>query len=235
MTCLENDSRVGDVLLLHACCHNPCGSDLDIEQWNQLAELSADGGLLPFIDMAYLGFGRGLDEDAAGLRLIAKKVDELLLAVSCSKNFGLYRERTGQFNVVAKDTKGAKVAASQLINIARGIWSIAHSHSAAVVAEILTSLELAEQWEAELANMRNRINHLRSELATKLNAACPSTDFSFIKNEFGMFSFLGIAPSQVARLRDEFSIYMVDSSRINVAGLNGVNIDYFVGAVAECC
>ena len=230
---LQNDARAGDVLLLHACCHNPCGADLNIGQWAAIAELCAGKGLIPFVDMAYQGFGAGLEGDAAGLRLVGGKVKEMLVSISCSKNFGLYRERIGMLMVIAETAHAAEAAGSQLINIARGIWSMPPAHGAAIVGAILSSDELTARWHGEVAEMRNRINGLRALAVEKLNAACSGADFGFIRKQFGMFSFLGITEQQVNRLKQEFSIYMVGSSRINVAGLNDGNIDYFAESVAK--
>lgn len=232
MSTLQNEAQAGDVLLLHACCHNPCGADLNIDQWNAVAELCVEKGLVPFVDMAYQGFGVGLEEDTKGLRLIASKVKEMFVSISCSKNFGLYRERIGMLLVIAETAHAAEAAGSQLINIARGIWSMPPAHGAAIVATILSSEELCKQWHGEVAEMRDRINGLRELAVEKLNAACPGYDFGFIQKQFGMFSFLGISAEQVERLKEEFSIYMVGSSRINVAGLNDENIDYFANSVA---
>ena len=230
---LENEAQTGDVVLLHACCHNPCGADLNIEQWAAIAELCANKGLIPFVDMAYQGFGTSLEEDAAGLRLMGEKVKEMFVSISCSKNFGLYRERIGMLMVIAETANAAEAAGSQMINIARGIWSMPPAHGAAIVATILDSQELNQQWRDEVTEMRDRINGLRALAAEKLNAACNGADFDFIQKQFGMFSFLGISEQQVSRLKEEFSIYMVGSSRINVAGLNDDNIDYFAESVAK--
>lgn len=235
---LQRDAQAGDVLLLHACCHNPCGADLDLDQWQAVAQLCANKGLVPFVDMAYQGFGTGLDEDAAGLRLLAREVPEMFVAVSCSKNFGLYRERVGLLLVIAETATGAEAAGSQLINVARGIYSMPPSHGAAIVATILESAELRREWVEEVTQMRNRINGLRALAVKKLNVACQlaglkNANFGFIQKQYGMFSFLGISEQQVKRLKDEFSIYMVGSSRINVAGLNDDNIGYFAESVAK--
>lgn len=220
----------GDVVLLHACCHNPCGGDLDEPQWRALAELLAAKGLVPFVDFAYQGFGEGLEEDARGLRIIADAVPELFIASSCSKNFGLYRERTGALTVVAKNAEQAATAHSQLCSVARGMWSMPPDHGAAVVAGILSSVELRPRWEQEVSAMRSRINGLRVQLVEQL-AAAGAGDYSFIARERGMFSFLGISAPQVAQLAADYSIYLVDSSRINVAGLNPGNIEYVAGAI----
>ncbi|GAA6150651.1 amino acid aminotransferase [Pseudoteredinibacter isoporae] len=230
---LEQEAQAGDVVLLHACCHNPCGADLSPEQWQTMAELCKNKGLVPFLDMAYQGFGSGLIEDTIGVRTMADTVDEMFLAISCSKNFGLYRERIGLLMAITKDRHAADAVSSQLINLARGIWSMPPAHGAALVATILGSDELTTQWEAEVKEMRDRINGLRSQAVSKLNAACNGVDFSFIEKEFGMFSFLGINPEQVARLKNEYGIYMVSSSRISVSGLNESNLDYFAKSVAS--
>lgn len=231
--CLEQEAQAGDVVLLHACCHNPCGADLNPEQWKSLAELCRDKELVPFLDMAYQGFGIGLEEDTIGVRTMADTVDEMFLSISCSKNFGLYRERIGMILTISATASSAEAASSQLINIARGIWSMPPAHGAAIVATILGSDELTKQWHGEVKEMRDRINGLRSQAVSTLNAHCNGADFGFIEKEFGMFSFLGINPEQVQRLKEEFSIYMVSSSRINVAGLNDNNMDYFAKAVAK--
>lgn len=233
MSELEQNASAGDVVLLHACCHNPCGADLNEQQWRAVADLCNDKGLIPFIDMAYQGFGTGLEEDTVGVRVIAEHCKEVFVSVSCSKNFGLYRERIGMLMVVCEHHNAAEAAGSQLINIARGIWSMPPAHGAAIVATILESEELTEKWHDEVKEMRDRINGLRAQVVGKLNASCNGADFGFMEKEFGMFSFLGIAPEQVQRLKNEFSIYMVDSSRISVSGLNDNNIDYFAESVAK--
>ncbi|MDO6461255.1 amino acid aminotransferase [Granulosicoccaceae sp. 1_MG-2023] len=222
-----------DVVLLHACCHNPSGMDLSREQWGQVCDLAKANGFVPMIDMAYQGFGDGLAEDAYGVRLLAENLPELIVCTSCSKNFGLYRERTGACNVIAKDVKSADLVFGALQNTVRGIYSMPPAHGAAIVNTILSSSELTAQWVGELEQMRNRINGLRELIATRLNAAQSLQDFSFIKRQKGMFSFLGITPSQVDALRRDYSIYMIGSSRMNVAGISEENIDYFAAAVAE--
>lgn len=230
---LEQNAQAGDVVLLHACCHNPCGADLSEEQWQAVAKLCNDKKLVPFVDMAYQGFGSGLDEDTIGVRTLAAQCKELFVSISCSKNFGLYRERIGMLMVIAETPNAAEAAGSQLINLARGIWSMPPAHGAAIVATILESDELTDKWHSEVKEMRDRINGLRSLAVTKLNAACAGADFGFIEKEFGMFSFLGISAEKVQRLKQDYSIYMVNSSRINVAGLNDDNIDYFAESVAQ--
>ncbi|TLM77726.1 aromatic amino acid transaminase [Microbulbifer harenosus] len=223
----------GDLVLFHACCHNPCGADLSREQWKVLAEMAQTQGFTPFVDMAYQGFGESLDADAYGLRLMAESVPEMLVAASCSKNFGLYRERVGLAMVIYSDAAAADRGQSQLLNVVRGNYSMPPNHGGAVVESILTDASLRANWEAELAEMRERINGLRSGLVESLQAAGAAGDFRFIQNQKGMFSFLGINPEQVQKLQRDYSIYMVDSSRISIAGLSQSNMAYFCQSVAE--
>jgi aspartate aminotransferase len=182
--------------------------------------------------LAYQGLGDGLDADAAGLRLLAERVPEMLVASSCSKNFGLYRERVGSLSVVGDSAQRAEIAVSHVNNIVRGIYSMPPSHGGAIVAEILRDPVLDAQWRAELGAMRDRINGLRRLLREKLRERGVARDFAFIERERGMFSFLGLSEAQVARLIGEFGIYMVNSSRINVAGISQTNVDYVVEALA---
>ncbi|WP_160153480.1 amino acid aminotransferase [Microbulbifer sp. ALW1] len=223
----------GDLVLFHACCHNPCGADLSREQWKVLAEMAQKQGFTPFIDMAYQGFGESLDADAYGLRLMAESVPEMLVAASCSKNFGLYRERVGLAMVIYSDAAAADRGQSQLLNVVRGNYSMPPNHGGAIVESILTDASLRANWEAELTEMRERINSLRSGLVESLQSAGAAGDFSFIQQQKGMFSFLGINPEQVQKLQQKYSIYMVDSSRISIAGLSQNNMAYFCQSVAE--
>lgn len=222
----------GDVVLVHACCHNPSGMDLTFAQWQRFTGLAKERGFTPLVDMAYQGFGSGLDEDAKGLRHLADNVDEMILCSSCSKNFGLYRERIGAVSIVAADSKVADVARVNLLSVVRSIYSMPPAHGAIIVANILDSKELTALWHEELAEMRNRINSYRQLIIDKLAGEGVQQDFSFITRQHGMFSFLGINKEQIGRLRNEFSIYMVDSSRVSIAGLNHSNIDYFAKSVA---
>jgi aspartate aminotransferase len=215
---------------LHGCCHNPCGTDLSDEQWQILTALAARNGWTPFIDMAYQGFGDGVEEDAYGVRLMAAELPEVLVASSCSKNFGLYRERTGSISFVGETREFADNARSQILKVARGIYSMPPAHGALLVETVLTDAELKMQWLQEVASMRERIKCLRHALA---DALAPSADFSFIPRQRGMFSFLGLRQDQVLRLREEFSVYMVDSSRINLAGINTVNLPYLADAISR--
>ena len=222
----------GDVVLVHACCHNPSGMDLTFAQWQRFTALAQERGFTPLVDMAYQGFGSGLDEDAKGLRYLAEQVEEMVLCSSCSKNFGLYRERIGAVSIVSKDSKIMEVARVNLLSVVRSIYSMPPAHGAIIVATILDSAELTTMWHQELAEMRDRINQYRQLIIDKLAAEGVTQDFSFITRQHGMFSFLGITKEQIARLRSEFSIYMVDSSRVSIAGLNHNNIDYFAKSVA---
>jgi aspartate aminotransferase len=233
MNDLRSGLTAGDVVLIHGCCHNPCGADLSIEQWHQLTDLVNEKGATPFVDLAYQGFGAGLEEDVAGLRYMAANVKEMLVAASCSKNFGLYRERVGATMVVSESEQASSNAVDNLGVVARGIWSMPPDHGAAIVETILASPELTGVWHQELVEMCDRINGLRTLVAQSLKDAGVAQSFDFMTNENGMFSFLGITPEQVAQLKADYSIYMVSSSRINVAGLNANNLPYFVDAMKK--
>ncbi|MGL5047089.1 MAG: amino acid aminotransferase [Shewanella sp.] len=222
-----------DVVLLHACCHNPSGMDLTTEQWDKVVALTKDQGFTPLIDMAYQGFGDGVQSDAYGVRHMAAAVDNMILCSSCSKNFGLYRERIGSCSVMAKDAHTANVAQSVLLYVVRCLYSMPPAHGAAIVETILGSATLTQEWLDELKIMRDRINGNRAILVDKLKANGVDRDFSFIARQKGMFSFLGINPEQVARLQQEFSIYMVGSSRISIAGISEDNVDYLAQSIAK--
>ena len=223
----------GAVVLLHASCHNPTGADLSQSQWRELLALVRRRELMPFIDMAYQGLGEGTDADAFGLRLLCAELPEVLCAVSCSKNFGLYRERTGSLHVISASTSAADAALSQLVRIARGIWSMPPDHGAAIVQAILADEDLRRRWASEVEAMRRRIAELRLEVVQQLRQHCPQRDFGFIARQRGMFSFFGIDTAQVHALRERHHIYMTDDSRMNIAGLRRENLEYFVRAVAE--
>lgn len=223
----------GDLVLLHACCHNPSGADLTREQWGEVTDLALERGFIPFIDMAYQGFGEGLDEDCYGLRLLASSVPEVIVANSFSKNFGLYRERAGALSLVFTDKAQADAGMSQLLNVTRGLYSMPPAHGSAIVDIILHSSELSAQWRSELAEMRERISGLRVQLVAALNAQQDKCDFGFIARERGMFSFLGLTREQVLLLRREYSIYMTDNSRISVAGLSAAKMDYVSRAIVS--
>lgn len=222
-----------DVVLFHACCHNPSGMDLTTEQWDKVVALTKEQGFTPLIDMAYQGFGDGVDIDAYGVRKMAAAVDNMILCSSCSKNFGLYRERIGSCSVIAKDAHTANIAQSVLLYVVRCLYSMPPAHGAAIVETILGSKELTQEWLDELKVMRDRINGNRAILVEKLKANGVARDFGFIARQKGMFSFLGVNPEQVARLQKEFSIYMVGSSRISIAGISEDNVDYLAKSIAK--
>jgi aspartate aminotransferase len=231
MADLEN-ARAGDVVLLHGCCHNPCGVDLSQQQWLAVAALAQRNGFTPFVDFAYQGLGDGLEEDAFGLRQLVTAVPEVIVAASCSKNLGLYRERTGAVVFITGDSERAQAVQSQATVAARRIYSMPPAHGALLAGRVFTDATLGRLWRDELAQMCDRINQLRRLLVDSLGAAT-GQDFAFIQQQKGMFSFLGLTPEQVLELREKYSVYMVGSSRINVAGINKRNIDYFAESVAR--
>jgi len=218
----------GDVVLFHACCHNPCGVSPDSGQWDAVADLAADRGFLPMVDLAYQGFERSIDEDALAVRLFAEKCPEVIVASSCSKNFAVYRERVGALSVVCAEGKKAADVETVIHSLTRKNYSMPPAHGTALVDIILHSAELTELWLREVNGMRDRINGLRQALAERIAAAGIERDFSFLQRQSGMFSFLGLSVEQVRRLREEFSIYTVDSARVNIASFNDRNIDYFI-------
>jgi aspartate aminotransferase len=223
----------GDMVLLHACCHNPSGADLSKSQWDELADLFVEKKLIPFIDMAYQGFGDGLDEDTYGIKLMASRLPEIIVVTSFSKNFGLYRERAGSLSILFADEKQADAGLSQLLSITRALYSMPPAHGASLIDIVLHSQELTKIWLDELTLMRQRIANLRSDLVSRLNQLQSKQDFSFIANEKGMFSFLGLSVEQVHQLKNQYSIYMTDTSRISVAGLTQNNLDYVARAVVS--
>ena len=225
------DAQSGDVVLLHGCCHNPSGVDPTKEQWATLAELLAERQLLPMIDFAYQGMGAGLDEDAAGIRTVLERVPEMIIAVSSSKNIGLYRERAGAVVFVGGDARAAEAMASQAVSAARRVYSMPPAHGALLAGRVLSSPTLRSSWQTELGRICERINALRCQFQDALTIAT-GQDFGFIGTEHGMFSFLGLSVEQAQRLRQEQSVYMLDSSRINIAGLNANNLGRVVEAVA---
>ena len=225
----------GDVVLLHACCHNPTGFDLAPRDWKRVLEVVKARELLPLIDFAYQGFGDGLEEDAWAVRLFAAELPELLVTCSCSKNFGLYRERTGALIVRADNVEKLLDIRSQLAFLARNLWSTPPSHGAAVVAEILGDTELKALWAAEVDAMRRRVADLRTGLVEALRPHGLAERFAHIAEQRGMFSYTGLTPAQVQRLRDEFSVYLVSSGRASVAGMSEARLDYLAGAIARVC
>ena len=224
-------AKPGDVVLLHGCCHNPSGVDPTLEQWRVLADLMSERQLLPMIDFAYQGMGAGLDQDAAGIRSVLERVPEMIIAVSSSKNIGLYRERAGAVVFVGGDARAAEAMASQAVSAARRVYSMPPAHGALLAGRVLSSSQLRSSWEVELGQICERINGLRGQFQEALTTAT-GRDFGFIGTEHGMFSFLGLSVEQAQRLREEQSVYMLDSSRINIAGLNANNLGRVVEAVA---
>jgi len=221
----------GDVVLFHACCHNPCGVSPNAEQWEAITDLAAERGFMPIVDMAYMGFERGIEEDTLSVRLFAEKCPEMLVASSCSKNFAVYRERVGAISVVCGTTGKASDVVTVINSLTRKNYSMPPTHGTGIVDIILHSDELTELWREEVTGMRNRINGLRKIMSEKIDAAGIEKDFSFLQRQSGMFSFLGLSVEQVRRLREEYSIYTVDSARVNVASFNDSNMDYFIGAL----
>ena len=220
-----------DVVILHGCCHNPTGANLSNEQWDEVAEIVKETGFLPFFDIAYQGFGDGLEEDAYGVRKFAETVDEMLVAVSCSKNFGMYRDRVGCAFAMGKNVETANVAYANMQNIARGIYSMPPDHGASVVSIIWEDGALRNQWKSELKAMSDRMVSLRTQLANAFREQSGGNKFDFIGVHRGMFSLLGLTPEQVETLKKDHGIYMISDSRVNVAGLQEENIDRLVKAV----
>lgn len=222
----------GAVVLLHGSCHNPTGADLSAAQWRLLVDVLARRQLLPFVDFAYQGLGEGVEADAFGARLVAETLPEALIAISCSKNFGLYRERVGALIVVSRDGTQLEAAMSHLRAISRGIYSMPPDHGAAVVARILQDASLAELWRSELSQMQSRMRSLRVDLTDALGRACPGRDFSAIAKQQGMFSLLNLSPGAVEHLRRQHHIYMPANGRINVAGLDPHSIAILSAAIS---
>ncbi len=222
-----------DIVLLHGCCHNPTGADLSFEHWQRITERVLNQGFTPFVDIAYQGLGDGLEADVAGVRFMAERVEEMVVATSCSKNFGLYRERTGCLMVQSKSAQIAKAMQTQIQDVARANYSMSPAYGGFLVDHILHSKELKQEWMDELNAMATRVKSLRQGLLDQIKAQGVDKDFEFIVKQKGMFSYLGISKEQVRQLRDEFSIYMADSSRINVAGLNTHCLEYVASALKK--
>jgi len=221
----------GDAVLLHGCCHNPTGANLDAGQWDQVISLLQAKGAVPFVDLAYQGFGDGLEEDAAATRKIAAAFPEVLIAASCSKNFGIYRERTGVLIALTSPDRKA-VVQGNLAFLNRQNYSFPPDHGARLVTMILEDATLTAEWKAELEEVRQNMLGLRRSLADELRRATNSDRFDFVASHRGMFSRLGLSEAQVARLRDEQGIYMVGDSRINIAGLNARTVTILAAAIA---
>ncbi len=224
----------GDVVLLHGCCHNPTGVDPTPDQWREIADVVHGRDLLPLVDIAYQGFGDGLEADAVGVRELCRPGREAIICSSFSKNFGLYSERVGALTLVARTSDAAAAALSHAKISVRTNYSNPPQHGAAIVAMVLGDAALRKQWEQELATMRNRINAMRQQFVETMRSKAPDHDFSFIARQRGMFSFSGLTPLQVDRLRSEHSIYVVTAGgRINVAGMTAANMDRLCDAIAS--
>jgi aspartate/tyrosine/aromatic aminotransferase len=220
-----------DVVLLHGACHNPTGADLTAQQWELVADAAVRRGFLPYVDLAYQGLGRGIDADADAVRILAAKVPEMLVAVSCSKSFGIYRERVGSAIVIGATPQSSQTMLDHVLTLIRGNYSMPPDHGAATVQTVLASPELNKMWRDELEAMRIRIAGLRSAVSAGFQTATNTSKFDHIAGQMGMFSLLSLSKEQVARLRSEFAIYMPDDGRTNIAGLNISQVPAFVSAV----
>ena len=223
----------GDVVLLHACCHNPTGIDPSVEQWSQIGDVLHRRGVLPLVDFAYQGLADGLEEDASGLRALCEKVDQMLICSSFSKNFGLYRERTGALTIIGATANQVSNVMSQMKLVIRANYSNPPSHGGAIVMTVLQDPELRAKWVIEVAEMRDRINSMRRLFMDTLKAKGVARDFSFIIRQRGMFSFSGLTKDQVDQLREKYAIYIVASGRINVAGMTEANMGRLCNAIAS--
>ena len=227
-------TRAGDIVLLHGCCHNPTGANLTLPEWEAVAEVLAKTGAIPLVDIAYQGFGDGLEADAAGTRVIATRLPEVLIAASCSKNFGIYRERTGILMALTPDSATRDLTQGSMAFLNRQNYSFPPDHGARLVTMILTDPALRADWEAELEEVRLNMLGLREQLASELRACSGSDRFGFLAQHRGMFSRLGASPEQVERLRREHAIYMVSDSRLNIAGLNATTVPILARAIVDC-
>ncbi len=220
-----DDARAGDVVLFHGCCHNPTGADLSPDEWASVASVCADRGLLPLVDIAYQGFGQGLEEDAAGVRLMLRSCGEVIVAQSCDKNFSVYRDRVGSLFLKTGSAEATARAMAHVFQRAREMWSMPPDHGAAAVRLVLDTPELRQRWPGELAVMRDRINSMRKRIASA------DSRLAYIADQYGMFSMLPISKDQVLKLRKDHAIYMADSGRFNVVGLSDDQVDRFISAV----
>ncbi|MGE5640563.1 MAG: aromatic amino acid transaminase [Clostridia bacterium] len=222
----------GSIVLLHACCHNPTGVDIPAERWGEVLETVKSRGLIPFLDLAYQGFGDGLDADAIAARVFSGDATPVFLSSSFSKSFSLYGERAGAFTLVTQSDEEAKRALSQLKRIVRANYSNPPTHGSQLVATVLNTPELRQQWESEVAGMRDRIKTMRRQLVDGIQKRVPGADWSFILKQRGMFSYTGLTREQVLRLRKDYSVYAIESGRVCVAALNSGNVDYVADAIA---
>ena len=223
----------GDLVLLHGCCHNPTGANLSADQWDEIAAILEKSGAIPFIDLAYQGFGDGLEQDAAATRMIAQRLPEVLIAASCSKNFGIYRERTGILLALTENNAARDMTQGSMAFLNRQTFSLPPDHGARIVSTILTDDALAADWRAELDDVRKGMLELRELLASELRGLSGSDRFGFIAHHRGMFSRLGATPEQVQKLKTDAAIYMVGDSRLNIAGLNRDTVPVLARAIVE--
>ncbi|HGF7178593.1 TPA: aromatic amino acid transaminase [Vibrio cholerae] len=220
-----------DVVLLHGCCHNPTGADIDFSAWQAITELAQKNGFIPFVDIAYQGFGDGLEQDAQGLRYMAERMEEMLITTSCSKNFGLYRERTGAAIVIGKNQQEVTNARGKMLTLARSTYTMPPDHGAALVKTVLRDEQLTAIWKQELSEMQQRLLTLRKNLCNELRNQHNTRQFDFIESHRGMFTVLGFSAEQMGRLREEFATYGVADGRINIAGLTEKDIPYVANAI----
>ena len=232
MESLKN-TKPGDIILLHGCCHNPTGANLNNDQWKELQQFLCDNQLVPLIDLAYQGFGDGLDEDAYGVRLLAKKCKEVILAASCSKNFGIYRERTGILFTISENEKIKNISSNTLAFLNRQNFSFPPDHGGKLVTLILKNEELKSSWIKELNEMRLNMLDIRKSLAEELRKKSQSNRFDFLETHRGMFSLLGATKDQVLSMRKKHAIYMIEDSRVNIAGLNKKRLSKLAGAIID--
>ena len=232
MESLKN-TKPGDIILLHGCCHNPTGANLNNDQWKELQKFLCDNQLVPLIDLAYQGFGDGLDEDAYGVRLLAKKCKEVILAASCSKNFGIYRERTGILFTISENEKIKNISSNTLAFLNRQNFSFPPDHGGKLVTLILKNKELKSSWIKELNEMRLNMLDIRKSLAEELRKKSQSNRFDFLETHRGMFSLLGATKDQVLSMREKHAIYMIEDSRVNIAGLNKKRLSKLAGAIID--
>lgn len=226
-------AKKGDLVLLHGCCHNPTGANLTLDQWAEVVAILERTGAVPLVDLAYQGFGDGLDEDAAGTRLVVSSLPDVLVAASCSKNFGIYRERTGLLMVQVADAAQKDLAQGALAFLGRQTYSFPPDHGARIVQTILEDAALAADWKAELEQVRLGMLSLRQQLAAELRSLTGSDRFDFIERHRGMFSRLGATPEQVQKIKDDNAIYLVGDSRLNIAGLNRDSVPVLARAIVE--
>ena len=227
------EARSGDILLLHGCCHNPTGANIKLNDWVELTNFCLEKNITPLIDLAYQGFGDGLHQDVLGLQSMASKIPNMMIAASCSKNFGVYRDRVGAALVIAEGNSEAKLAEDNLKSLNRLTFSFPPDHGAAVVELVLDNSDLRQKWSSELEGMRKGMLDIRLKLSKSLNAKTKSNRFDFILDHRGMFSRLGLTEKNVEVLREEFGIYMVSDSRVNIAGLQTNNIDFLASSISK--